>query len=80
MALSKYQISRPFTAWKSEITKLNHISTMYHSAPQKASNFVVELLARNYAKTLESTLNMFPTKEFDSDDEYNEDHGEELPF
>ena len=73
MALSKYQISRPFTAWKSEITKLNHISTMYHSAPQKASNFVVELLARNYAKTLEATLNMFPTKEFDSDDEYTWD-------
>ena len=73
MALSQYQISRPFTAWKSEITKLNHISTMYHSAPQKASNFVVELLARNYAKTLESTLNMFPTKEFDSDDEYTWD-------
>ena len=73
MALSKYQISRPFTAWKSEITKLNHISTMYHSAPQKASNFVVELLARNYAKTLESTLNMFPTKEFESDDEYTWD-------
>ena len=70
MALSKYQISRPFTAWKSEITKLNHISTMYHSAPQKASNFVVELLARNYAKTLESTLAAFPTKEFETDDEY----------
>lgn len=70
MALKNYQISRPFTAWKSEITKLNHISTMYHSAPQKASNFVVELLARNYAKSLESTLNMFPTKEFESDDEY----------
>ena len=70
MALGKYQISRPFTAWKSEITKLNHISTMYHSAPQKASNFMVELLARNYAKTLESTLAAFPTKEFDTDDEY----------
>lgn len=73
MALKKYQISRPFTAWKSEITKLNHISTMYHSAPQKASNFMVELLARNYAKSLESTLSMFSTKEFDSDDEYTWD-------
>lgn len=70
MALGKFQISRPFTAWKSEITKLNHISTMYHSAPQKATNFVVELLARNYAKTLESTLSAFPTKEFETDDEY----------
>lgn len=70
MALSKFQISRPFTAWKSEITKLNHISTMYQSAPQKASNFIVELLARNYAKTLESTLAAFPLKEFETDDEY----------
>lgn len=70
MALGKFQISRPFTAWKSEITKLNHISTMYQSAPQKAANFIVELLARNYAKTLESTLAAFPVKEFESDDEY----------
>ena len=73
MALGKFQISRPFTAWKSEITKLNHISTMYHSAPQKAVNFVVELLARNYAKSLESTLSKFPTKEFESDDDYTWD-------
>lgn len=73
MALSKFQISRPFTAWKSEITKLNHISTMYHSAPQKASNFVVELLARNYAKSVESILAPFGTKEFESDDEYTWD-------
>jgi hypothetical protein len=73
MALSKYQISRPFTAWKSEITKLNHISTMYHSAPQKASNVMVELLARNYAKSVESMLAAFPTKEFETDDEYTWD-------
>ena len=73
MALGKFQISRPFTAWKSEITKLNHISTMYQSAPQKASRFMVELLARNYAKTLESTLAAFPTKEFETDDDYTWD-------
>ena len=70
MALGKFQVSRPFTAWKSEIEKLNHISTMFHSAPQKASNFMVELLARNYAKSLESTLSAFPTKEFENDEEY----------
>ena len=70
MALGKFQISRPFTAWKSEITKLNHVSTMYQSAPQKASNVMVELLARNYAKSLESTIARFGTKEFDTDDEY----------
>ena len=73
MALKKFQISRPFTAWKSEITKLNHVSTMYQSAPQKASNVMVELLARNYAKSLESTLAPFGTKEFESDDEYTWD-------
>ena len=73
MALKKFQISRPFTAWKSEITKVNHISTLYHSAPQKASNFMVELLARNYAKSIESTLSAFPTKEVESDDEYTWD-------
>lgn len=70
MALKNYQISRPFTFWKSEIEKRNHVSTMFHSAPQKASDYVVELLARNYAKSLESTLAKFPTKEFETDDEY----------
>lgn len=70
MALKNYQISRPFTYWKSEIEKRNHVSTMFHSAPQKASDYVVELLARNYAKSLESTLAKFPTKEFETDDEY----------
>ena len=72
MALKNYQISRPFTAWKSEIEKRNHVSTMFHSAPQKASNVMVELLARNYAK-YNSTVDSFPTKEFDSDDEYTWD-------
>lgn len=70
MALKNYQISRPFTFWKSEIEKRNHISTMFHSAPQKASDYVIELLSRNYAKSLESTLSKFPTKEFETDDEY----------
>ena len=72
MALKNYQISRPFTAWKSEIEKRNHVSTMFHSAPQKASNVMVELLARNYAK-FNSTIDSFPTKEFDTDDDYTWD-------
>ena len=69
MTLKNYQISRPFTFWKSKIEKRNHISTMFHSAPQKASDYVIELLSRNYAKSLESTLAKFPTKEFETDDE-----------
>ena len=73
MALKNYQISRPFTFWKSEIEKRNHVSTMFHSAPQKASNVMVELLARNYAKSVESMLSVFPTKEFETDDEYTWD-------
>ena len=70
MALKNYQISRPFTAWKSEIEKRNHVSTMFHSAPQKASNVMVELLARNYAKSVESMLAQFPEKQFETDDDY----------
>ena len=73
MALKNYQISRPFTFWKSEIEKRNHVSTMFHSAPQKASNVMVELLARNYSKSVESMLANFPTKEFETDDEYTWD-------
>ena len=73
MALKNYQISRPFTFWKSEIEKRNHISTMFHSAPQKASDYVIELLSRNYAKSLESTLSKFATKEFETDDDYTWD-------
>ena len=70
MTLQNYQISRPFTFWKSKIEKRNHISTMFQSAPQKASDYVIELLSRNYAKSLESTLAKFPTKEFETDDEF----------
>lgn len=70
MALKNYQISRPFTFWKSEIEKRNHVSTMFHSAPQKASNVMVELLARNYAKSVESMLAQFPEKQFETDDDY----------
>ena len=73
MALKNYQISRPFTAWKSEIEKRNHVSTMFHSAPQKASNVMVELLARNYAKSFESLLAQFPEKQFETDDDYTWD-------
>ena len=73
MALKNYQISRPFTYWKSEIEKRNHVSTMFHSAPQKASNVMVELLARNYAKSVESMLSAFPEKLFETDDEYTWD-------
>lgn len=72
MGLKKFQ-TVTFQGWKSNVTKLNHISSLYHAAPQKATNFMVELLSRSYAKTLEATLNRFPTKEFDSDDEYTWD-------
>lgn len=59
-----------FSGWKSEVTKLNHISSIFGAAPQKASNFMVQLFAKNYGKTLESLLSQFPVKEFESDDEY----------
>ena len=59
-----------FSGWKSEVTKLNHISSIFGSTPQKAANFMVQLFAKNYGKTLDSLLSQFPVKEFDSDDEY----------
>lgn len=70
--LGKFQ-TMSFSGWATNVTKLNHISTIFHSAPQKASNLMVQLLAKNYGKTLDSLLSQFPVKEFETDDEYTWD-------
>lgn len=66
--LKKFQMVG-FTGWKG-LTKMNHISAIGQAAPQKASNLMVQLLAWYRGKTLETFLSKFPTKEFESDDEY----------
>lgn len=46
---------------------------IFGRAPQKATNLMVQLLAYQRGKTLDSLLSKFPTKEFESDDEYTWD-------
>lgn len=46
---------------------------IFGSAPQKATNLMVQLLAYQRGKTLDTLLNKFPSREFDSDEEYTWD-------
>ena len=69
--LSKFQI-QTFSHWKG-LTKNNHLGGIFQMQPQKATNLMVQLLAWYKGKTLDTFLSQFPTKEFDSDDEYTWD-------
>lgn len=69
--LGKFQ-TREFSYWKG-LTKDNHLGAIFKRAPQKATNLMVQLLAFQRGKTLDTLLNQFPTREFDSDDEYTWD-------
>ena len=69
--LSKFQ-TQTFSHWKG-LTSENHISSIFRGNKQYASNMMVQLLATTRGKTLETFLNKFPTKEFDSDAEYTWD-------
>ena len=66
--LGKYQM-QGFQHWKG-LTRENHLGSIFQSAPQKATNLMVQLLASYKGKTLETFLSQFPTKMFDTDDEY----------
>ena len=66
--LGKYQMIG-FNYWKG-LTSENHIGAIFGKCPQKAANFMVQLLALNRAKTLDSFLSQFPTKEFENSDDY----------
>mgnify|MGYP003295394093 CR=1 FL=1 len=61
-----------FSHWKGT-TRENHLGSIFSLAPQKATNLMVNLLAANYGKTLDTFLSKFPTKEFDDDSEYTWD-------
>lgn len=58
-----------FQSWKG-LTSDNHIGAIYKSAPQKASNFMTQLLAFNRGKSFETLLSRFPVKTFESNDIY----------
>ena len=66
--LGKFQ-TRRFSGWKG-LTKDNHLGAIYQKHPQMASDIMVQLLALNRGKSLESELAKYPTKQFDTDDEF----------
>ena len=69
--LGKFQ-TYGFSHWKG-LTKDNHLGAIFQKAPQKATNMMVQLLALQRGKSLETYLSQFPVKEFDTDDEYTWD-------
>lgn len=69
--LGKFQ-TMEFSGWKG-LTRDNHLSTIFQDQPQKASELMIQLMAADKGNTLESMLSQFPTKEFDTDDEYTWD-------
>lgn len=70
--LGKFQ-HQTFTGWYSKVNKANHLGSIFQLQPQKATNMMVQLLALYRGKTLNTFLSQFPTKEFDSSDEYTWD-------
>ena len=69
--LGKYQTTG-FTHWKG-LTKENHLGSIFQKSPQKATNLMVQLLAAQRGKSLETYLAQFPVKEFEEDEEYTWD-------
>lgn len=69
--LGKFQ-TLTFTSWKGT-PKDNHLGAIFQKTPQKASDFMVQLLALNRGTTLESQLSKLPVKYFETDDEYTWD-------
>lgn len=71
--LNGYQMTSTFEYWGPDITSANHIGAIYKKSPQKAANYMVNLLAFQQGANTESILSQFGTKEFDTDDEYTWD-------
>lgn len=69
--LGKFQ-KQTFNHWMGT-TKNNHLGAIFQLQPQKATNLMVQLLAWYRGKTLDTFLSQFPTKEFETDDEYTWD-------
>ena len=66
--LGKFQMTG-FQHWKG-LTKENHLGSIFQASPQKATNLMVQLLAYQRGKTLDTFLNQFPVREFEDDSEY----------
>ena len=66
--LGKFQMQE-FDSW-AKTSKKNHINSVFLGKPQELDNYMVQLLAYRYRKTLNTFLSQFPTKYFDTGDEY----------
>lgn len=66
--LDKFQMMG-FQSWKG-LTSDNHLGMLFQSQPQKASTLITKLMAYNYGSNLDSFISQFPTKEFESDDDF----------
>lgn len=69
--LGRFQVMES-QSWNGFTTK-NHLASIYNASPQKASNILTRLLAINYAPTLDTLLDKFPKKYFDTEDEFTWD-------
>ena len=67
--LGKFQ-KQTFNYWKGDTLKKHHMGAIFLRKPQMATELMVQLLAWHKGKTLNTFLSQFPTKTFDSDDEY----------
>ena len=68
--LQKYQM-QTFKSWANPDTlKKHHLGALFLNMPQLATDIMVQLLAYHSGKTLNTFLSQFPTKEFDSEEEY----------
>lgn len=66
--IGKFQMLTP-QSWMG-LTSDNHLGAVFQLKPQKATDLMVQLLAFNRGKTLDTFLSQFPTKEFNDDSEY----------
>ncbi len=71
MQLGKFQM-KSFTSWKG-LTRDNHIGAIFGRAPQKATNMMILMLAQYRGKCLDTFLQRFPVKYFETEDEYTWD-------
>lgn len=68
--LGKFQMM-DFQGYAPKVTKLNHISAMFGQSPQKATDIMVQLYAKNVRTNgLYTLLSQIPSKQFATDDEY----------
>lgn len=60
------------TSWKG-LTTENHLGAIFNLQPQKASNIVAKIQQKYFGQDIEGFLSKYPTKYFETDDDYTWD-------